>query len=77
MKLTTIGRILCWLAGFVCSAALLQSQTAPLFPPQQLARIQQGLREIYSLEYDRAARDSRKTPATAPRSSCAASPIRT
>ena len=57
MKLTTIGRILCWLAGFACSPALLQSQTAPLFPPQQLARIQQGLREIYSLEYDRAARD--------------------
>ena len=66
MKHTTIGRFMCWLAGLACYPALLQSQASPLFPPQQLARIQQGLRDIYSLEYGRAAQDFQAMTQEAP-----------
>jgi tetratricopeptide (TPR) repeat protein len=44
----------CCAALLLCPVAL-RSQATALFPPEQLARIQQGLRDIYNMEYDRAA----------------------
>ncbi len=46
---------LCWCTALLLMPAPLDSQTTTLFPPQQLARIQQGLRDLYNMDYDRAA----------------------
>jgi len=43
------------LRGTIAACSLLPAAGAELFPPQRLARIQQGLRDIYNLEYARAA----------------------
>jgi tetratricopeptide (TPR) repeat protein len=41
-------------AALLLSPAALGSETPPVFPPRQMARIQQGLRDLYNMDYDRA-----------------------
>ncbi len=54
-----------WLATLlVCRVAAAES--APLFPPQQLALIQQGLHAIYNMEYQRAEKTFRAMTRDAP-----------
>jgi tetratricopeptide (TPR) repeat protein len=57
MRQAVRTRIEYWLVGSMFLQAAAYAQTGNLFASEQLARIRQGLHDIYSMEYGRAARD--------------------
>jgi tetratricopeptide (TPR) repeat protein len=65
MKQTGTSRIVFGVAAFLLSPAAF-SETAALFPPEQLALVQQGLHDIYNMDYRRAERTFQSMVKSAP-----------